>query len=61
MTNLYSFIGGSLEWPFSELFLSDVWNQYKFMAFNIFSCNILIIYCKLKNHYSNIEMKQKMN
>ena len=37
MMNLYSFIWGSLEWPFSELFLSDalLWNQCKFIAFNI--------------------------
>ena len=51
MMNIYSFIRGSVEWPFSELFLSDVfvslWNQYKFMAFNILSCNSLIIYCKI--------------
>ena len=42
MTNHYSFIRSSLEWLFSELFLSDVslWNQYKFIVFNIFSCNI---------------------
>ena len=37
MTNLYPFIQGSLEWPFSDLFSSDVslWNQYKYIAFNI--------------------------
>ena len=47
MTNFYSFIRGSLKWPFCELFVSDVslWNQYKFIAFNIFSCIIFIIYC----------------
>ena len=40
MTNLYSFIQGSLEWPFSKLFFSDVslWNQHKSIACNIFSC-----------------------
>ena len=40
---LYSFIRGSLEWPFSELILSDasLWNQYKFIAVIYF--NILII------------------
>ena len=43
---LYSFIRGSLEWPFSELILSDasLWNQYKFIAFKIFSCIISVIY-----------------
>ena len=48
MTSLNSFIRGSLEWQLSELFLSDapLWNQYKFIAFNIFSSNVLIIYCK---------------
>ena len=37
MANLYSFIPGSLEWLLSELFLSDasLWNQYKFIAFNL--------------------------
>ena len=39
MTNLYSFIPGSLKRPLSELFLTDAslwnqWNQYKFIAFN---------------------------
>ena len=45
MTNLCSFIQGSLEWPFSEMFSANVslWNQYKCIAFNIFSCRILII------------------
>ena len=45
MTNLYPFIQGSLEWPFSELFNTNVslWNQYKYIVFNIFSCKILII------------------
>ena len=49
LTNLYSFIQGSLEWPFSELFSSDVllWNQYKYIAFNIFTCRILIISFKM--------------
>ena len=49
MTNLYSFYRGSLEWPFSEIFLSNasLWNQYKLIAFNIFSCTIFIIYCKI--------------
>ena len=40
MTNLYPFIQGSLEWPFSVLFSSDVSlsNQYKDITFNI-SCS----------------------
>ena len=48
MTNLYSFIQSLLEWPFSELFFSGgwLWNQYKFIAFNIFSSRIFIISCK---------------
>ena len=49
MTNLYPLIQGSLEWPFSELFTANVslWNQYKYIAFNIFSCKILIISYKM--------------
>ena len=45
MTNLYPFIKGWLEWPFNELFSANVslWNQYKFIAFSIFPCRILII------------------
>ena len=48
-TNLYSFIRGLFEWPFSELFPSDalLWNQYKIFDFDIFSCKILIISCKI--------------
>ena len=44
MTNLYSFIQGSLEWSSSEL-LSDEssWNQYKYIVFNNSLCRILII------------------
>ena len=47
--NLYPFIQGSLEWPFSELFSINVslWNQYKYIAFNIFSCRISIISYKM--------------
>ena len=43
LTNIYSFIKFSLEWPFSELFFFDItfWNQYKHIAFNIFSSRIL--------------------
>ena len=49
MTNLYSFIQGSLKWTFSEVFSSVVslWNQYKYIAFNIFSCRLLIISYKM--------------
>ena len=54
MSNFYSSIRVLLEWPFSELFLSDasLWNQYKFtfsfsLVINIFSCNISIIYRKI--------------
>ena len=49
MTNLYPFIQGSLERPFSELFSSDVslWKQYKYIAFNIFSFTILIVSYKM--------------
>ena len=49
MTNLDLFTQGSLEWPFSELFFSDVslWNQYKYIAFNIFKCRTLIISYKM--------------
>ena len=49
MTYLYSFIRGSLEWLISELFLYDasLWNQHKFITFNIFLFNILIIYWKI--------------
>ena len=37
MMNLYSFIQGSLEWPFSELFSANVslLNQYKYIAFKV--------------------------
>ena len=75
MTILYPFIQGSLWWPFSELFSSDIslWNQYKYIAFNIFSCRILMIaykmliitstvkiWCKSKwiNHICNIMSKR---
>ena len=42
---LYSFIQGWFEWPFSALFSANVslWNQYKCIALNTFSCRILII------------------
>ena len=46
---LYPFIQGSLEWPFSELFSANVslWNQYKYITFNAFSCGILNISYKI--------------
>ena len=49
MTNLYPFIQGLLEWPCSELFSANVslWNQYKYIAFNILSCRILVISYKM--------------
>ena len=48
-TYLYPFIQNSLEWPFSELFPSNVLlrNQCKYIAFNIISCRILIISYKI--------------
>ena len=49
MTNLYLFIQGYLEWPFSELFPTNVslWNQYKYIAFNIFTSRVVIILYKM--------------
>ena len=49
IANLCSFIQGLLEWPFSKLFSSDelLRNQYKYIAFKIFSCRILIILHKV--------------
>ena len=47
MTNFYQFIQGLFAWIFTELFLSDVSNQWKYIAFNIFSCSILIISYKM--------------
>ena len=48
-TNLYSFIQGSLERPFSELFLANVSlrNQYRYNVFNLFSWRIVIIPYKM--------------
>ena len=45
MAYLYPFIQGWLEWTFIESFSANVslWNQYKYVAFNISSCRILII------------------
>ena len=41
----YPFIQVSLEWRFSELFSANVslWSQYKYIAFNIFSCTVVIV------------------
>ena len=49
--NSYPLIQGLLEWPFSQLFFSNVsiWNQSKCNPFNIFSCRILIIFYKMSN------------
>ena len=51
MMILYPFIQDSLKWPFSELFFSDISSryQYKYIAFNFFSCSILIILQKKSN------------
>ena len=49
MMYLYPFIQGSLESPFKGLFSADasLCNQYKYIAFNIFSWRILIISYKM--------------
>ena len=49
MTNLYLFIKGSSEWPFRKLFSANasLWNQHKYIVFNIFSSRILIISYKM--------------
>ena len=49
MTTFYPFIPASLERPFSELFSPNIslCNQYKYIAFDIFSCRILIILYKM--------------
>ena len=49
MMDLCPFVQSLLEWPFSELFTANVSlrNQYKYIAFNIFSCKILIILYKM--------------
>ena len=49
MKNLHSFLQRLLELPFSELFSASklLWNQYKYIAFNNFSCKILIILNKM--------------
>ena len=47
MMTLYPFIQGFLEWPFSKLFSANVslWNHYKYIVFNIFSCRISRMKC----------------
>ena len=47
MTNFYPFIQGLLEWPFSEYFPLKYRYRIKRIAFNIFSCRILIISHKI--------------
>ena len=49
VTNLHPFIQDSLELPFSELFSANVtlWNQYKYIAYNILSCRILVVLHKM--------------
>ena len=49
ITNLYPFIQSSLEWPLSELFSTDVslWNEYKYIAFKMFSFKTFIILHKM--------------
>ena len=61
MTNFYSFIWDSLEWPFSEFFFSDasLWNQYKFIVFNIFSSKIWTI--SLKTFIITVTTNKKTN
>ena len=49
MTILYPFIQILLEWTFNKSLPTSVslWDQYKYIAFNIFSCRILIISYKM--------------
>ena len=49
VTNFSLFNRSSLKWPFNELFFSDalLWNQYNFIAFDIFFCKISIISYKM--------------
>ena len=49
MTNLYPFIQDSMNRQFRELLSANtlLWNQYKYIAFNIFSCRVLIISYKM--------------
>ena len=69
MTNLYPFIQGSPEynhqkWPFNKLFSANasLWNQYKYIVFNLFSYIILIIsYKMLINTGISNEKTNKLN
>ena len=60
MANLDLFINGSLKWLFRELFSANVslWNQYKYVAFNIFSRRILIISYEISNENEYLMIKQ---
>ena len=60
MANLDLFINGSLKWLFRELFSANVslWNQYKYVAFNIFSRRILIISYEISNENKYLMIKQ---
>ena len=50
--SLYPFVLGSLEWPFSKLFSANVsWNQYKYIAFNIFLVENFDHFVQNVNHY----------
>ena len=67
MTNLYPFIQGWLKWRFPSKVSS--WNQYKYIAFNVFSCRISIISYKIlintgmsnekTNHIWSIMLKRR--
>ena len=54
---------GLLEWSFSELLTANVslWNQYKYIAFNISSCKILIISYKMLIIAGFCKKKKKTN
>ena len=43
--DLCPFIQGLLEWPFIAFFSANIslWNQYKYIAFNVSLCRIVII------------------
>ena len=60
MANLDLFINGSLKRLFRELFYANVslWNQYKYVAFNIFSHRILIISYEISNENEYLMIKQ---
>ena len=56
MTNLDPFAQASFEWPFNELFFSDVSlrNQYKYIASNIFLAQNFNDFVWIVTHYKNI-------